>query len=343
VIDIQTLGMDLGFGAAKAFTVIDGPVSVALPFVLATYDGRTLDAMGANYRVASRPDVLRVDGVQYLVGTGAEKYSATILEAGDMERLTGPESMLMVYATWARLFGAERHEVVVRHMVAGLPVAVYQGDKESTRAIRDKVRSRFAGEHRFSFNEKDYYVRVEKVAVAPQALGAVTDYFVDLNSRNVHNRENEITAIGPRDLVGAISLGNRTIDMVLLQGTEIVPVGTGGEPLGVRTLLEQVQSRMNGYSLGELDYRLRADKLNCTEEKTLWLRQVSDLVNRRWGSIMERLGRVVLVGGGVHLLPNRDGKPNAAAIGLPADVTYIPDDPVGAVARGLFKLGQSKK
>jgi hypothetical protein len=66
------------------------------------------------------------------------------------------------------------------------------------------------------------------------------------------------------------------------------------------------------------------------------------MVNRYWGNILSRLSRVVLVGGGVHLLPTRDGKPNPAAIGLPAEVTYIPTDPVMAVARGLYKLGQSQ-
>ncbi len=342
--EIKVLGMDLGFGAAKAFTVLQKeggatPASIVLPFVLATYDGRTLDAMGGNFRIATRPDVLKVDGAQYLVGEGSEKYSANLLEAGDMERLSGPEARLMIYATLAKLFGAET-EIVIRQMVCGLPIAVYQA--ENTRQLRESVRNRFVGEHRFVFNEQSYHITIEKVGVVPQALGAVTDYFVDLNNRNIPGREMELATNGQRDLVGVISLGNRTIDMILLQGTEIFPVGTAGEPLGVRTLLEQVQGRMNGYSLGELDQRLRTGKLSCHEERILWQRQVADMVNRRWGNIQGRLGRVVLVGGGVYLLPNREGRPHPGAIGLP-EVTFIPDDPVLSVARGLYKIGFGKK
>lgn len=338
-LQVPVLGFDIGFGAGKAFTMLqsgskDKSVfeehSAVIPFVIATYDGRTLDGMGGAYRIATRPDVLRVDGAQYLVGPGAEKYSATLLEAGDIERLSGPEASLMVYATWAKLFG-EQCEVEIEQFVGGLPLAVYQ--TENTRAIRDAVRNRFVGEHTFRFNDLAYRVKVNKVGVVPQALGAIADYTQVDGAAEV---------MAQRDMIGVVSLGNRTIDMALLQGTEILPVGTAGEPLGVRTLLEQVQSHMPGYSLSELDQRLRAGKLACTEEKALWLRQVADMVNRRWGTVKERLGRVVLVGGGVYLLPNREGTKNVASIGLSAAVTHIPDDPVLSVARGLFKIGSGK-
>jgi hypothetical protein len=71
----------------------------------------------------------------------------------------------------------------------------------------------------------------------------------------------------------------------------------------------------------------------------IWASEVMGLLERRWGAKHRRFAAVILVGGGVKLLRQQ----LALRFGGKA---YIPDDPVLATARGLYKfavLSQGKQ
>ena len=85
------------------------------------------------------------------------------------------------------------------------------------------------------------------------------------------------------------------------------------------------------YSLGELDDRLRQNKLELGDALPIWAREVGGHIEQKWGARWQRFGQVVLSGGGAillreHLLKQFNGK------------SYVPEEPVLATARGLYKL-----
>ena len=85
------------------------------------------------------------------------------------------------------------------------------------------------------------------------------------------------------------------------------------------------------YSLGELDARLRAKRLDVREALPVWEREVVGFIETLWGDTWRRFAAVLIVGGGAQLL--KDTLPyrfNGKA--------FIPDQPVLSIARGLYKL-----
>jgi len=105
---------------------------------------------------------------------------------------------------------------------------------------------------------------------------------------------------------------------------------TTGATSGVRRLLEIVNGQRL-YSLGELDMQLRAGQLDVSSALPIWEREVMGVIEKQWGNAWKRFAVVLLMGGGSILLkipcPYRfNGK------------AYAPDNPVIAIARGLYKL-----
>ena len=83
-------------------------------------------------------------------------------------------------------------------------------------------------------------------------------------------------------------------------------------------------------SLGELDGKLWAGIFNIREALPVWQSEVLGYVEKNWGSSFRRFNRVVIVGGGARIL--RD-----ALLLRFKDRAVIPDDPIIATARGLYK------
>jgi hypothetical protein len=121
-----------------------------------------------------------------------------------------------------------------------------------------------------------------------------------------------------------------TVELLAVRGGQVAPGDTYAERRGVRRLLELCNP--DGlYSLGELDAQLRAGRLDTGRTLPIWDAEVGGLIERRWGAKHRRFAAIILVGGGVKLLRER----LLARFGGRA---WVPDEPVLATARGLYKL-----
>jgi hypothetical protein len=107
---------------------------------------------------------------------------------------------------------------------------------------------------------------------------------------------------------------------------------TAGDTLGVRRLLEVCRGTAD-YSLAELDMLLRRGSLDLDGATQVWGSEVVGFIERHWGSTFRRFQAVVAVGGGVVLL-------REALLRRFRDRMHIPDDPIIATARGLYKYAR---
>lgn len=97
----------------------------------------------------------------------------------------------------------------------------------------------------------------------------------------------------------------------------------------MRRLLE-LANQDGLYSLGELDAKLRAGSLDVRNVLPIWQSEVAGFVEKAWGGNFRRFATVVIVGGGAELL-------RQALVARFKDKAFVPDDPVMATARGLYK------
>ena len=122
-----------------------------------------------------------------------------------------------------------------------------------------------------------------------------------------------------------------TLEILVVRNKAVVPGMTGGSTTGVRRLLEIVNR--DEYTLGELDSLLRAGQLDVRQGLPVWGREVTGRIERVWGSRWTRFAQIIAVGGGAVLLQDILAQYFHGKL-------YLPDDPVMAVARGLYKLAQ---
>jgi len=136
-----------------------------------------------------------------------------------------------------------------------------------------------------------------------------------------------------------ISIGSNTVEALVTKRDEDTKRFNGGKSIGVRQLWRRVDP--NGYyTFGEFDEMLRAgtlpDELDVTPHLESWASEVVGFVNSLWGQSYHRFHRVFLVGGGSILLEKYlRAKFNGKSI--------MADDPVMAIANGLYKIGFSLK
>ena len=126
-----------------------------------------------------------------------------------------------------------------------------------------------------------------------------------------------------------LALTLHTVELLVVRDGAPIQRFTAGETLGVRRLLELVSPK-GLYSLGELDAQLRAGSLDVGTSLPVWQSEVLGFVERHWGNTFRRFSRVVAVGGGTVLL-------RKALLLRFRSQAFIPDDPVMATARGLYK------
>ena len=77
--------------------------------------------------------------------------------------------------------------------------------------------------------------------------------------------------------------------------------------------------------------QLRAGQLDIAEALPIWEREVTGVIEKQWGTTWKRFSAVLIVGGGAILLKNTlPYRFNGRA--------FVPDEPVLAIARGLYRL-----
>lgn len=315
----MNIGIDLGMGACKLVGPHGG---IVLPSHVSIADGRMVGRL-AGMKASKPPLKITVDGRAFYVGDGAHDFGRPV-ENMDYDRLNGsPEQRAIVYGALTRYI--QRAQVILPMLTVyvGMPLEPLTGDPDQVQATVTAVRDWLHGSHAWLADGVPYQLDVRDVKITSQPTGALFDYLLDDDGRFIPERKSHV-----KEEIGIISVGFNTVELLVVQDTRPVNRFTAGTTAGVRRLLELV----NGdglYSLGELDGRLRAGTLDVRTAVPVWGREVSGAIEHTWGKHWRRFARIVTVGGGAILLNGQLAF---------AGKSYLPDDPVLAIARGLYKM-----
>ena len=319
--DFIFLGEDLGMGANKLHGAAGGLQTISQ---VSSNGTQAITGM-VGLKARTRPLHIATQHGSFYIGDGAHSAGRPV-ENLNFDRLTGtPEMRALFYGSltqYQREYGPFERPL---RIVAGLPVKMMIG--ETSRTYQDSVKAWLKGVHEFEADGVAQRVEVAKVILTSQPVGALFDYAFDDAGEYIPGREDAML-----DEFGVVSVGFNTLELLVVQAQVAADRFVAGNTVGVRRLLELIDpSRM--YSLGELDAKLRGGRLKA-EIKTnlpLWASDVTGEIEDRWGDTWKRFSRVLIVGGGALLL--RDVL--TAYFGAKA---WIPENAVGSIARGLYKL-----
>jgi hypothetical protein len=308
---------DFGAGNLKRYSADGG---VVIPSQVAAAVGETLGAV-AGLRTSSRPKRISINGYRFYVGNGAHDWGRPIENLDDARFVSGsPELRALVYAVWP----AETPQQVI----VGLPQSALED--ATVGETSSGLKGWLSGVHEWSDDDRERNGTVSRVTISSQAAGALFDYLLDDGGAFIQSRKSHFS-----DEIGIMSVGMNTLEFLTVRGGKTVNRFTASETAGVRRLLTLIDPQ-GLYSRGELDTMLRAGQLPAVKGATpIWTSEIAGHVERIWEKRHRRFAAIVVVGGGALLLREEllrmfNGK------------AFIPDDPVIAVARGLYKLAVMK-
>ncbi len=315
------LGLDAGNGAFKLFGAPGG-----LEFVsqaAARSGQKVLATLGL--RKSKVPLAIQNEGGQFYVGAGAHDFGRPV-ENLDVDRFNGtPEMKALLHGSLTRYQQRYGKFEAPLSVVVGLPNEVLTGELAEQNV--ESVKRWLHGNHTWTADGQPYNLEIAEVRAASQVTGGLFDYLLDAEGRFIPERKGAFNAE-----VGVITIGFGTVELMVVRNRVPVQRFTSGTTSGVRRLLELVNTQRL-YSLGELDAQLRDKQLDLREALPIWEREVTGGIAELWGAAWKRFAVVLIMGGGALLL--KDTLPyrfNGKA--------YIPDEPVQAVARGLYRLSQ---
>lgn len=318
------LGVDPGNGAIKLYGALGG---LELPACVATDGGQKLSkAVGLG--VGKAPLRVRTADGSFYVGPHAHDWGRPV-ENMDHNRFAGsPELRALLCGALTHYAARAQDRTTLLsdlELTVGLPLESLTGDDEAVKTAVAAVRRWLEGEHAWEADGTPSVANVVDVAVTSQPVGALFDFLLDEHGAFLPARKALF-----RSEVGVLSVGMNTVELLAVRGGQVAPGDTYAERRGVRRLLELCNP--DGlFSLGELDAQLRAGRLEVSRALPVWDAEVGGLIERRWGAKHRRFATVILVGGGVKLLRER-------LLARFAGKAWLPDDPVLATARGLYKL-----
>ena len=323
---LDYLAVDAGYGNTRLFGAKGG---VVLPSLVATNGAQSVSKWAAgDLRRAThttRPILIETEYGTYYVGPGAHEAGRPV-ENLDLDRMTGPEMKALLYGALAQ-YGAPRQA----NLIIALPIAMALGADGD--AAKEQAKAMLQGNHTWWIEGKKHTLTVEEVAVTSQPAGAMFDFL--LTSKGEMPPDKKI--LRRTKSFGLLSLGFNTIEMMVVEEGRLIEKHVAGENKGVHYLLDLLNPEQ-AYSLGELDGKLRAGKLDISAALPRWQREVMGQIEKHWGKAVQRFAAVFVVGGGTFLI--RD-----ALLAKFKDKLVIPDDPILSIARGcykytLFKYGQ---
>jgi hypothetical protein len=237
----------------------------------------------------------------------------------DFDRLNGSPEMLALFLGAVSRYGLPTEPIT---LIVGLPIATLMG--ENAQHTQETVVAFLRGVHTWRANGVEQSVTISQVRITSQPVGAMFDYL--LTDEGEMPLDRRVVFKGE---IGILGIGFNTLDLLVVRGGSPVQRFTAGETLGVRRLLE-LTNHGGLYSLGELDTRLRENSLDIETALPIWRSELLGFLEKRWGGSFRRFSRVVIVGGGARLLSD----PLLLRF---KEKAFIPDDPIIATARGLFK------
>lgn len=312
--DIRRIAIDPGFGGYKVAEatgektlsrVIPSLVGIGQVDDLGLRADLVLDDDPVGAQTAPRPfEVSFLNGaseaVDCLVGRGVERYVRPI-QRTDFDMLAGTwEQRALTYAALYRLLGAGEHRA---WLLVALPIQAMRDD-----AVRARLVAWLVGRHEFRVGRRRVVVEVERVAAAPQPLGAYFAWGLDAAGRWARDAKDA------QRRVGVIDLGFNTLDLLVLEGGRPVRRFTGGDQLGVSRaaarLVSEVQRRHHRrLDLHEADGLLRAAAHGEAETGGVdvgaltrgvlaqWAGEVADYLNAQWGA-EPNFAATLVTGGG---------------------------------------------
>ena len=308
------IAFDPGFGNIKLY----GPQGPLVMQSAVGVGGGPVLARMTGLRKTSPPLRVRTHAGEFFLGEGAHDWGRPV-ENLDFDRLTGsPELMALLYGALTK-YGMAMEAC---DLIVGLPIHVLASDEAP--AIKRAVRSALRGEHTWFVGEQECQVQIENVRLTSQPVGAMFDYLLDEDGQMRAARQAAL-----KGEIGILGVGMNTVDLLVVRNGSPVSRFTAGDTLGVRRLLELCRGTAE-YSLAELDMLLRRRALDVDGATRIWWSETVGFIEKHWGSTFRRFHVIVVVGGGVVLL--RD-----ALLHRFREKVHIPDDPIIATARGLYK------
>jgi len=319
------IGLDLGMSSSK----LVGKAGGLLFFNQASLaSGERMEGNLAGMKSRRRPMVVSGPFGQFYVGKDAHDFGQPV-ESFDFDHLTGTNEMrALVYGAltaYQKKFGEFAGPLT---LVVGLPLQLMMGSE--AKRNQAAVMKWLNGHHEWEADGEAGAGEVEKVLLAPQALGALFDYVFDMKGQAIAGREEAL-----RLECAEISIGSNSVELMVTKRNSDTERFNGGKAVGVRKLFQRVDPK-GLYTYGELDMLLRSGDLDVKEHIASWSIDVKDFINKKWEGAHERFHRVFIVGGGAILLGSHlTSKFNGHAVVL--------DDPVMAIAQGLYKLSLVNK
>jgi hypothetical protein len=313
------LGVDAGNGAFKIFGATGG---LEILSQVALNGGQRVTATMGLKKSKAPLNIKNTHGSFY-IGAGAHDYGRPV-ENLDVERFNGTPEMVALFqgamTEYQKKYGEFDQPLSI---VVGLPQETLTGD--TTDATRENVKRWLKGQHSWTADGVSYALEISDVRIASQVSGGLFDYLLDSDGCFIPSRKKALTGEA-----GIISVGFGTVELLVVRDRAPVQRFTAGSTSGVRRLLE-ILNGQRLYSLGEMDIMLRAGQLDTSAALPVWEREVMGVIERQWGTAWRRFGVVLVMGGGAILLKDKfplrfNGK------------GYMPDDPVLAIARGLYKM-----
>ena len=306
---------DPGFGDTKVN--VDGR-SASMASAIARV--KQIGMAGIGMKTASQALTIEMNWEKYAIGDGAWHWG-NILTNRDYSALSSPERRALVFGTLSQILDPGTHEFET--MVIGLPVPLLM-DETQGQAIIGGLKA-YKGVHHFTTDKGQYSLTINKLKALAQPVGAYADWLLD---DEVHIRKN-----GRQAEVAVLDIGMNTLDMYVIQDANILPRFIGGDKVGVRRLLEILNT--NGHEPEELDAQMRSGRLRPSKDQLeSWLSEILASIERTWPNL-RRFTTIIPAGGGSVVLGDML---RLALISKGAAVSW-PENPGLTNVRGLWKWG----
>ncbi len=323
--DITYLGTDLGASALKLYGAGGG---IQLPTVVAPAQGQAMARL-AGLGQTRPPLHIHCAAGDFWVGDGASDWGRPV-ENLDHDRFAGaPELRALLYGGLTRQIQAYAPLAGPVELTVGLPLETLTGSQAEVDETVAGVRRWLTGSHTWEADGAPFTIEVASARISSQPVGALMDFLLDDQGAFIPARR----ALFSREL-GIISVGMNTVELLVVRDGAPVQRLTAGQRVGVRRLLELLNPG-SLYTLGELDAQLRRGQLPTGHALPIWASEVGGVIERRWGTDLRRFAAVVVVGGGALLLGD-------ALLQRLHGMAWLPDDPVLATARGLYKFARQR-
>lgn len=319
---IKTIAIDVG---ASALKIHSEQGDALIPAQVAVKNRELINQALFGINSDDTPALIEANSWSHWCGPNAHGYGGPI-EAFSHDRFDTVPTKALIY-TALTLIRQQGIDSPIR-LVLGLPQGIAMGEGADARlASVRKWLMDDGGEHKWTASGSRQRARIADLLLTSQPRGALVDAITD--------DAGSVTAQG-RNLfkgrVGIISIGFNTLELMMMDGGQPMPALDAGEKLGVRKLLETLNTS-HRRTAGQMDADLRKGRLTLDDDQLAgyWQRLALHL-DETWGEQWKDWDGIIAVGGGSILL--RDQLRNVFGGRLIA----VPD-PVATTARGLYKLG----